>query len=176
MLRMKIPVRTREISGILQVKRHEVSVLPGCDVVLLGIWFLTFWAKAVVSSSGVKMSQKMKNHPYYFHRSTHSPAMENGCWQFRALKMRLIWCFETAGAKYPVIQHHIPEDWTLQPVFREIQNSEKRVRRSVKPSNLSHTQGKYVKGFIQFHRSDAASIPRQKTYTYCAMQLQYIRG
>jgi hypothetical protein len=64
----------RKISGILQVKRQEVSILSRCGAVLLGIWFLKFWDNAVVSSSGVIMSQKMKNHPYYFHRSTHSLA------------------------------------------------------------------------------------------------------
>jgi len=32
----------RKSSGILQAKRHEVSVLSRCDAVLLGIWFLTF--------------------------------------------------------------------------------------------------------------------------------------
>jgi len=67
------------------------------------------------------MSQKMKNHPYFF---TDSPILRHSCWQFRPLKMRLICCFETAETKYPVAQHHIPEQGTPQPVFREIQNSE----------------------------------------------------
>jgi len=58
----------------------------------------------------------------YFHRSTHSLALVLA---ISTLKIRLIiCCFDTAGTKYPVIQHHIPEEWTPQPIFREIQNSE----------------------------------------------------
>jgi hypothetical protein len=67
------------------------------------------------------MSQKMKNHSYIF---TDPPILRHSCSQFRPLKMRLICCFETAGTKYSVTQHHIPEEWSPQPVFRGIQNSE----------------------------------------------------
>jgi len=65
----------------------EVLVLPGCDVMPLGIWFLMFWDSTVgliFEAEGVLMT----------------------LWP---LKGRPLHCVETLGTKYPVTQHHIPE-------------------------------------------------------------------
>ena len=65
----------------------EVLVLPGCDVMPLGIWFLMFWDSIVgliFEAKGVLMT----------------------LWP---LKGRPQHCVDTLGTIYPVTQRHIPE-------------------------------------------------------------------
>jgi hypothetical protein len=52
-------------------------------------------------------------------------------------------------------------------VFRKTQNSEN-VFAGHQNVNLSRAQGKYVTGFMEFHRCSTASIPRQmNNMNYC---------
>jgi len=36
---------------------------------------------------------------------------KNSSWTFQPSKMRTLHCLRTSEFKYPVTQHHIPEDW-----------------------------------------------------------------
>jgi len=72
----------------------EVLVLPGCDAMSLGIWFLVFWDSIVgliFEAQEVLMT----------------------LWP---LKGRPLHCVDTLGTKYPVTQCHI---WELIPNYRD---------------------------------------------------------
>ena len=85
---------------------------------VFGFWLLRQRSDIIFRSHNVPENEEPS---LYFHRSIHSLAF---AFAISPLKIGLICCFDTAGTKYPVTQHHIPEEWTPQPVFREIQNSE----------------------------------------------------
>lgn len=109
----------------------------------------------------------------YFQRSTHSPAF---LLAISALEDETNMLFRNGGDQIPSDPASHPRRVVTSTSVSRNQKFGKRVCRSVKPSNLSHTQGKNVKCFTQFHRSDTASIRRQTTYIYSSMQLQYISG
>jgi len=108
-----------------------------------------------------------------FHRFTHSPAF---LLAISALEDETNMLFRNCGDQIPSGPASHPRTGDTSTSISRNPKFGKRIYRSAIPSNLSHTQGKNVKGFMQFHRSDTASIRRKTTYTHCSMQLQYIRG
>ena len=100
----------------------------------------------------------------YFHRSTHSPAF---LFAISALDDETNMLFRYCGDKIPSDPaSHLRRVDTSISISRNPKFG-KLVCRLAKPSNLSHTRGKNVKGFMQFHRSGTASILRQTTYVAC---------